>query len=455
MAEKVLLVHGWSVDSTEPYQALHVKLAEYGYELHDVKLGRYVTLDDSVEIADLARAMDRALITLLGKPAWKGQRFHIITHSTGALVARHWISNLYDGKRTEGRPLRNVVFLAGPHFGSRLAHHGRSMLAHIRWGGATGRKILNGLELGSDYAWELNGQWLDTSTWKAKGVRPYCLIGASAKASYLVRTILPGAAEKGSDGVIRLPAGNLNFSRVEVDLVKKRVRNAGRIEGVPFGAIEGYTHVGKSGIMESLTTSANRRNHQPLDLILRCLAVSNAAEYGAIADRLARVTARTRAKPGAFAQLDFRIRDVDGRGVEDFAIVLGNLIGSELEPAPIVAHTHKNLVDGSRLTLFLDLNKMSADRTFVLKITAQTDTALVDFDDDWNPIYPPDRIGTLLRPDQTTQVDVTLDRTPSPDLFVFHPGDSGLPDGRDPEGPPLHVKWNRQGAITKTGIEWS
>jgi hypothetical protein len=454
MADKVFLVHGWSVDSTETYQALHVKLAEYGYELHDVNLARYVTLDDRVRIADLARGMDRAMVSVLGRPSWKGERFHIVTHSTGALVVRHWISDLYDGKRTEGRPLRNVVFLAGPHFGSRLAHHGRSMLAHVKWGGATGRRILDGLELGSDYAWDLNGRWLDSSSWKGKGVRPYCLIGASSKASLLARTILPGTAEKGSDGVVRLPSGNLNFRRVEVDLVRKRARSVGSIEGVPFGAIDGFTHSGASGIMASITTAANRRNHRPLDLLLRCLSVRSGAEYRALGEQLKRVTVKSRKTPGGFSQLDFHIRDVDGRGVEDFAILLGTVQESGIQPAPIVTHRHKNLVDRSRLTLFLDLSKLRTDRPLALKLTAETHTPLVEFGDDWNPIYPPSKIETILTPDQTTQVEVILDRRPDADLFVFHPGDAGVPDGQDRDGPPLHVRWNRQGVVTKTGIEW-
>lgn len=176
MAERVLLVHGWSVQETTTYQALHQKLAEHGYALRNVYLGRYVSLDDKVEIRDLARSMDRAIRGELGEPPWRGP-IHMITHSTGALVVRQWIVDHYREDLTKGRPVKNVVFLAGPHFGSRLAHHGRSMLAAAYYWGDTGDAILGALELGSPFCWDNNSAWLDHAQWQKKGIRPYCLTG--------------------------------------------------------------------------------------------------------------------------------------------------------------------------------------------------------------------------------------------------------------------------------------
>ncbi|MCK4503415.1 MAG: phospholipase, partial [Desulfuromonadales bacterium] len=98
-------------------------------------------------MCDLAKALQNALTDKLGDN-WN-EPFHIITHSTGALVVRHWIARHYRNEHCAAQPLQNLIFLAGPHFGSRLAHHGRSMLAHIRYLGDTGTKILNALELGS------------------------------------------------------------------------------------------------------------------------------------------------------------------------------------------------------------------------------------------------------------------------------------------------------------------
>ena len=67
MGERVFLIHGWSVPETTTYQALHEKLAENRFDLHEIYLGRYVSLENEVEIRDIARAMHRALEEQLGK----------------------------------------------------------------------------------------------------------------------------------------------------------------------------------------------------------------------------------------------------------------------------------------------------------------------------------------------------------------------------------------------------
>ena len=169
MNQKVFLVHGWSVTSTTTYQALHLKLAENGFDLHEVNLGRFVTLEDNVEIRDIAKAMHNALRDILGSN-WN-ESFHIITHSTGALVTKQWIAYHYKDKFAQYKPLKNVVFLAAPHFGSRLAHHGKSMIAQLKYKGETGKQALTALELGSAFSWNINREWAKPETWKRKGIR--------------------------------------------------------------------------------------------------------------------------------------------------------------------------------------------------------------------------------------------------------------------------------------------
>ena len=109
--ERVFLIHGWSVRSTTTYQALHLKLAEAGFDLTEVYLGRYVSLDNDIEVRDISRALHNELVRRMGPPPWTG-RFHMITHSTGALVVKDWILDHYVGKVCDNKPLRNVVFMA-------------------------------------------------------------------------------------------------------------------------------------------------------------------------------------------------------------------------------------------------------------------------------------------------------------------------------------------------------
>ena len=458
MSDKVFLVHGYSVKDTQAYQALHRRLAQYGYDLRSIYLGRYVSLDDQVTVSDVARAMHDELKEHLGR-AWGKERFHIITHSTGALVARRWIVEHYVGDFAAGKPLRNLIMLAGPHFGSRLAHHGRSMLARARVLGDTGRKILNALELGSAFHWELNSQWCEPDTWKRKGIRPFCLTGARADPGTLEKILMPATGEDGSDGVVRVPSANLNHRRYEVDLTRSTARRAGEISGVPFGVLESYEHSGpETGIMNSITTQANRNNHQALRWILRCLDVSNAQGYRAMATSLDKVTKRTVAKRGSFAQLDFRIRDADDDPIDDYSIVIGHpdphSPRGELIPAKeIVDHTHRNRIDGNHFTFFLDLRKLEKNKVYALRITADANTPLISHEHAWFPTYKPENIERLVIGSQTTMVDVKMKRDPDPNLFVFHPADSGEPGPRADERP-LHVKWDRTGEIVDYDLPW-
>ncbi len=445
MREKVFLVHGWSVTETTTYQALHEQLARNGFDLKEVYLGRYVSLDDHVEVRDLARAMHLALRTpeCLGRGQWKTP-FHIITHSTGALVVRQWIVRHYKGKRCAAKPLKNVVFLAGPHFGSRLAHHGRSMLAHAAYWGDTGNRVLEALELGSGFSWQTTEDWMNPAHWKQKGIRPYCLIGDKVKTSFFKRKIFPAGAEEGSDMVVRVPAGNANVRRYELNLVMGRERLVGQIGGIPFAALDEFTHSGPDyGIMNSIKRDTRVSAHRGLKLILRCLGVGSAAGYVKVRKTFESVTRKTRKERQGFAQLDFRFRDQDGKPVDDYSFVMGAIVDGRKKLSKTIAHIHKNKVDPSHLTAFVNMKHFEKQYAYFFSLTADTDTDLVEYA---APRHDPEFSGKALTQaicaDRTTQIDVILHRVTRPQLFVFHRGDD----------PALHVKWDRLGNVRKSAL---
>lgn len=251
-----------------------------------------------LQISDIAQAMHEALVEHLGEPPWSAP-FHMITHSTGALVVKDWIVRHYLGAFAEDRPLRNVVFLAGPHFGSRLAHHGRSMLSHAVYFGDTGGQVLKSLELGSAFSWSNNEAWLDPAHWRENGVRPFCLIGDRVEGNLFKSKIFPAGFEKGSDMVVRVPAGNLNHRRFRLDGRDASLSLVGEISKVPFAALGDYVHSGhRHGIMNSITTDAKAgtaATPTSLGLIVTCLEVSSQSAYRRVFDDLARETARTQA----------------------------------------------------------------------------------------------------------------------------------------------------------------
>ncbi len=454
MSDKVFLVHGWAVDETTTYQALHRKLAQYGFDIAHINLGRYVSLDNDVEIRDIAKALHEDLIKdeFLGRPPWK-DTFHIVTHSTGALVVKEWILSFYGNTAVEaGSGLRNLVFLAAPHFGSRLAHHGRSMLAHVGKLGDTGKKVLHALELGSSFSWDVNGAMLDPSTWKGLGIRPYSLIGDRVIRKWADRVaerVFPARYEEGSDMVVRVPSGNLNFRRYEFNAASNRKHRVAEIKDVPFAALASYVHSGEdAGIMNSITSRSNLRQ-QNLDLVVNCLRVTNPSGYASMRNRLDLATRRTRRQRDGFAQLDFRFRDEGGLPIDDYLIEIAYpWRDGRLQPSRAIVHHHKNEIEPSQFTLFIDAKEFAKElnKGVFMRFSARTHTSLVDFKPDEFIYEPPGRasISDLVRADHTTQIDIVLRRAPSEDLFVFHKADD----------PGLHVEWNRRGEVVANRLPW-
>jgi predicted dinucleotide-utilizing enzyme len=64
------------------------------YDVIEIDLSRYVSLNDSVTVPDIARALNRALNEQ--PPNLLKDGFHVVIHSTGALVIRKWIQLFSD-----------------------------------------------------------------------------------------------------------------------------------------------------------------------------------------------------------------------------------------------------------------------------------------------------------------------------------------------------------------------
>ncbi|MFH1735040.1 MAG: hypothetical protein ABIE92_10035, partial [bacterium] len=400
--QRVFLVHGWSVTATTTYGALHKQLEKLGFVAQDIYLGRYVSLDNRVTVRDVASAMHHELQRHLGND-WSTE-FHLITHSTGALIVKDWIANYYTDKLVEHQPLQNVIFLAGPHFGSRLAHHGRSMVAHAKYKGDTGTELLKALELGSRFSWDIHGQWLRPETWKDKGIRPFNLIGdrvVKRPSDYkelsviggflkvvkdeMLSALLPAHYEAGSDMTVRVPAGNLNFKRflLSADPVNGAIfKPIGSISDIPFGALYRYTHSDMHGIMSSIKLRSKIESDmsQNLRLIRDCLSVDSDETYTAMRQTLTDETLITKGKRGgAYSQLDIRVSDTEDHPIEDYRFMLGYVEEGKLLPSKTVSHTHQNKVDKNHLTLFLDMSEFNWERTYYAYIDVDSGTPLVEY----------------------------------------------------------------------------
>ena len=118
----VVLIHGYSAESPSPdptsianiYGSLPQRLRG-SYDVIEVDLSRYISLNDSVSVADIARGLNRALLEQ--HPDLLESGFHVVVHSTGALVIRSWIAD-FRPKPSRGP---NLVYLAGANRGAGLA----------------------------------------------------------------------------------------------------------------------------------------------------------------------------------------------------------------------------------------------------------------------------------------------------------------------------------------------
>jgi hypothetical protein len=421
--QPILLVHGYSTDaSSKPNRDSVAKMygdlprwlrREYGNRsVFELDISRYISLEDGIGIDDISRAFDNALRTDF-KHLRDGQ-FHVIIHSTGALVIRNWIRKFAGANQ----PIRNLIHLAGANFGSGWAHIGKGQLA--RWGreiwtgSEAGVKVLNALELGSSDTLDMQiGFIADGSEMvAAHKVREFVIIGTQPKTA-LLSIPVRYAKEDGSDGVVRVSASNLNFTYVKYvanpagrkvtarqvrldtdgvnlpescDYYKVDWESLPGIDRrvVPLAIPWGTAHSG--GDVGVVDGSQNRSRIEPL--LRAALATSSPAQwqnhvatFQDTTDEAYRLASereitglwklkRWSRKPQyeAHSQIIVRLRDQDGRPVPDFDINFrrGDHAESATDIGGLIEHKHRNLLTPNVITFYLRTGKWDwDDRTFL------------------------------------------------------------------------------------------
>lgn len=214
MSRNIVLIHGWS-DESKSFKKLQLFLREkLSATTHVISLADWVSMDDDVTYRDLARAMQNAW-EAYQLPTQPGS-VDVVVHSTGALVTREWMTTFH---RPDTVPIKRFLMLAPANFGSHLAHKGHSFLARAfkGWGSGfqTGKKILQGLELASEYTWALAERDLfvaEADRWYGRDrILATVLVGNTGYDG-----ISSIANEDGSDGTVRISTANLNALRVSL-----------------------------------------------------------------------------------------------------------------------------------------------------------------------------------------------------------------------------------------------
>jgi pimeloyl-ACP methyl ester carboxylesterase len=338
-SREVLIVHGWS-DSYESFQPLKNLLVAAGYQTTQVFLGTYASMRDDVTFDDLATGLQRRFMEMGkdGTLTLKPFSLDIIVHSTGGPVVRHWL-NHYLSDICKGDlarcPVRSLIMLAPANFGSRLAAQGKSALAKLFKGGMehgfqTGKRILEGLELGSPVLWRIAEGDLFANECRypctPKGPFVYVMSGSDTY-GHLKGLVAKGANENGSDGTIRAAAASLNSIKIQVDYTQPDNPDARivlqRNEPFAFRVMPGMNH-----------STIVPRNEPPatngtFSQIQQCLAVSTPGQYTALSDRWEAETKAffegERRKPSEEAvdphqQFIVRVRDEIGNDVTDYRL---------------------------------------------------------------------------------------------------------------------------------------
>jgi pimeloyl-ACP methyl ester carboxylesterase len=394
--EPILFIHGYSAESADDKfdsvkaiygdqkakpnlnlpDALRDALGAGAPAVFEIDLSRYVSLDNGVNLDDIARALELALRADFPHLLTGAEGFNVIVHSTGALVVRNWL-RLFSAKPSK---IKRLIYLAGANFGSGWAHIGKGQLAQwarfvFEHGADAGIKVLDALELGSNQTLDLHLSFLQEgcSMVGSFGVREAVVIGSQPHVSWF-EVPVRYAKEDGSDGVVRVSACNVNFhylrlaprdrahslgpEKVDDYLNDFRARKPDLMQyyeiadasrpgdvkrpEVPFAIPYQASHSGK----ETGIVSGAAPRVQVLRLLKTALNTAPADWQGLVqtfadetANTLDRVTKfnapkwwqkwifDTRKQYDAHAQVVFRLRDQDGRPVEHYDIFFNSVSG--------------------------------------------------------------------------------------------------------------------------------
>ena len=336
---QVLIVHGWS-DSYQSFQPLKSLLVAAGYQTTQVFLGNYASMRDDVTFDDLATGLQRRFVEMTGAGTLKLDPFSldVIVHSTGGPVVRHWLNHyLRDvcGGDLARCPVRSLIMLAPANFGSRLAAQGKSALAKLFKGGMehgfqTGKRILEGLELGSPVLWRIADGDLFASERRypctPQGPFVYVLSGSDTY-GHLKGLVAKGANENGSDGTVRAAAASMNSIRINANYTRPDQPEAQIVfqpnEPFAFRIMPGMNH--STIVPRGEVTATNATFVQ----IQECLRTSTSEEYKALTDQWEQDTqaffAAEKAKPAdqsvdPHQQFIVRVRDEIGNDVTDYRL---------------------------------------------------------------------------------------------------------------------------------------
>lgn len=220
MAVPLVLLHGYD-SSFGAYNAWDVILKKAGFDVENIFIGNYVTLNNEITVDDIAEGFDRALRAR----GMEDKPFDIVVHSTGMLVLRSWLTA--PGAVNRQTQLKHLIALAPATNGSPVATKGRSLLGRIFLGNHTlgpdflnsGNLVLDNLELASKYTWDLAHKDLfgPKCLYDDTPGTPYVFIFDGTDDYGKLAEIFDEDDQLGTDGVVRWAGASLNSQKITLD----------------------------------------------------------------------------------------------------------------------------------------------------------------------------------------------------------------------------------------------
>jgi len=465
MSLPLVLIHGYSANDRS-FEAWRRKLVEKrNLDPKTVFTVDYKTLANNVGINDIAEGFDRALRDDVGLD--ESDEFDAVVHSTGMLVIRSWLARYADLDRP--RRLRHLIALAPATNGSPVAHKGRSWIGALvkgskDWRGPdfmeAGDEVLKGLELGSEFTWNLAERDLfgdgKTARFKEGKDSPYVFTfcgdsGLGVISDFATQAV--GTKINGSDGVVRWAGAALNSRRLLIDF-SRPITHGGAIEA-EFKASEWSNQDNKLILWPGMnhSTIMDKDIDRIIDLVCDAFHVNSKADYTKWNERAQEAALKaatsSRRKARDWQQFVIRVRDELGAGVKDWSIGLSvQHKGAKSAKAIRIDDLHPFGPDKSYRCLHVDLQEAGIDpasdlneiEALSMELNLSTNSPYVVYehpnqidspsrsDDlasvgdgltsiktDLKPFLGPNKYDFILpMPNTTTFIEIIVNRSPSP-----------------------------------------
>jgi hypothetical protein len=480
MPVPIVLIHGYSAGGLD-FTPLCKKLTESGERAIDLNIGNYVSLNNEISIKDIAEGFYRALRN--NKHLDRDQPFDAIVHSTGMLVIRSWLTNYGAAVANNNRlkRLKHLIGLAPATWGSPQAHKGRTWIGALVKGNRepgpdflnAGDEVLDGLELGSRFTWDLaHLDLLGSAPYYDSGPEtPYVSVFIGNTSYTGISSI---ANDPGTDGTVRWAGCGLNTRKISIDLTRTPFGDDGkpvsrvsitpwaRRVDIPMIPVEGRNHATLISdpdpkMVEQILGFLDVSDAQGYE---KWLADARAASQPALAKMLVNPGKDAAGLPGevkayfghlfgesdpamdGWQQFVVHARDERGDPVTDYLVDVLRKDGDNwVEFAEMYTDVHAYGSDASFRCFHIRLVKglVEGGTPLQIRITASTGTALMAYhgfgsNDDGKTmtatagpvVVEVNGLGgaTLFFPFTTTLVELVINREPSPldkvsDIFKF------------------------------------